>query len=245
MGYKGKVIKKVGILLTTISMLCIGCNVNYSPSGSKEKCDITVSDRITLTYRDNEYVMLSEQVSQDNVGAWVGYVNKNISGAMFSTVYLDRKNEEMINVAVDNNFYRAVKKEQWKEEQDLMQVADANLFDKGENMIPKELMVNPNNATQLIGDDKVYQVTDENISKEMLESYITSVSEYVVFDSDTKKILKREEYAKIDWDGTERDGRNRTIWVYTDVYRVKYSDMDSIGVKINGTYYIATLLDES
>ncbi|MEE1101729.1 MAG: NisI/SpaI family lantibiotic immunity lipoprotein [Agathobacter sp.] len=241
---KRTTIKIVGILLVVTSMFCAGCKTNKILSNDKEKCGIAVSDRFTITYQNNEYVMLSEQISKEMVGAWVGYVNKNISGAMFSTVYLDKTNEDMINVAVDDSFYRAVKKEKMKEEQAIMQVVDEGLFDSGEDTIPKELTVNPNNATQLIAEDKVYQVTDEKISRERLEGYITSISEYVVFDSDTKKILEREEYVKIDWDGTKGEENNRTIWVYTDVYRVMDSNMDSIGVKINGMYYIAMLLDE-
>lgn len=244
MQYKEKRIKRIGAGLALICIFCAGCGVD-----NKEKCDINVSDTITITYADKEYVMLSETVSQEEIGAWVGYVSENISGAMFSTVYLDKKNENMIDVAVDDSFYRAVRAEVREEEQALMQPEDKkifdNIFDIEEGIFPKELTVNPDNATQLIGEDKVYQVTDQSISKEDLQGYITGISEYVVFDTDTKKVLERKEYTQIDWDGRESDGKERTVWVYMDVYRIKESDMDSIGVKINGTYYIAIALDES
>lgn len=240
MQYKGKMIKRIGVWLSLLCIFCAGCGAD-----NKEKCDINVSDTITITYADKEYVMLSETVPQEEIGAWVGYVYETISGAMFSTVYLDKTNENMIDVAVDDSFYRAVRVEVREEEQALMQPEDKKIFDTEEGIFPKELTVNPDNATQLIGEDKVYQVTDQSISKEDLQGYIMGISEYVVFDTDTKKVLERKEYTQIDWDGKESDGKERTVWVYTDVYRIKESDMDSIGVKINGTYYIATVLDES
>ena len=74
----------------------------------KVKCNIAVvSDEVKIDYKGKSYVVLDETVSVDDMGEWVGYINKNISGLMFSTVYQDKSNG-MLDVAVDNLYYRAV-----------------------------------------------------------------------------------------------------------------------------------------
>lgn len=160
----------VGTLAIVISVFFTGCDVNHVLYGGKEKCSIHVSDKITITYDSNEYVMLKEQVSEDNIGEWVGYVSKNISGAMFSTVYLDKNDADMINVAVDNYFYKAVKADKLEDNQVVMYLEDGEIFEKEEAALLKRLAVNPENATQLVCDDRVYQVTDEVLSRECLDN---------------------------------------------------------------------------
>lgn len=239
---KKQAMRIVVTLAIVISIFFTGCDANHVLYGEKEKCSIHVSDKITITYDSNEYVMLKDRVSEDNVGEWVGYVSKNISGAMFSTVYLDKSDEDMINVAVDNCFYKAVKADKLEDNQVAMRLEDGEIFDKEETVLFEEPEINPENATQLVCNGRVYQVTDEVLSRECLDKYIAGISKYIVFDTDTKKVLSQEKYAQIDWHGTKTQGESRTVWVYTDVYEIKDSEEDSIAVKINGEYYSAELL---
>lgn len=239
---KGQIMRRVGILAAVMSIFCGGCSADNLLYEGKEKCSVSISDNITITYDKEAYVILTEEVPKDTVGAWVGYVNENISGAMFSTVYLDKK-EDCIYVAVNDGFYKAVKAETLEKNQMPMRLDNTEVFGMDESIRFDGIEVNPENGTQLICGDKVYQVTDEELSRERVDHYIASISAYVVFDTDTKQILSQEEYAKIDWDGTKSEGEGRTVWVYTDVWGIKDSEPDSIAVRVNGVYYIAVLLD--
>lgn len=232
--------KVVGILCFLTSLLLFGCSAEEDFYIGKEECELKVSDKVTIVYKDNEYVVLSEKVPKENVGTWVGYINKNVSGAMFSTVYLDKEGDEMINVAIDDCFYRAVEEDGLETEQKLLQLSD---FEGDETGIIKFLSVNPDDATQLIGNDKIYQVTDEVVLREEVEGYQTSISAYVIFDTNTKKIIEKAEYTKIDWTGEEFKNENRTVWVYKDVFRIKNSDWEKIAVNVNGEYHVAKLLE--
>lgn len=235
---KEQVMRSVGILAAVMSIFCTGCSADNLLYKGKEKCSVSISDNITITYDKKEYVILTQEVPKDTVGAWVGYVNENISGAMFSTVYSD-KSEDWIYVAVDNGFYKAVEAEKLEESQVPMRLDNSEVFGKEEFLCFDRIEVNPENGTQLLCGDKVYQVTDEQLSRDRVGGYLASISAYVVFDTDTKKVISQEEYAEIDWDGTKSEGENRTVRVYTDVCRIKDSEQDSIAVRVNGTYYVA------
>lgn len=237
MGCNGKVV--IGVLYLLISWSLLGCGAEKVLYEEKEECELIVSDNVTIVYNDNEYVVLSEKVSKEDVGTWVGYINKNVSGAMFSTVYLDEKYDEMINVAIDDCFYRAVEKDGLETKQKRLQLSD---FEGDEMEIVNSICLNPNDATQLIGNDKIYQVTNEIVSKEELATYKTSLSVYVVFDMNTKKIIEKEEYTKIDWKEENDSNENRAVWVYKDVYSIKNVSQESIAVNVNGEYHIANVL---
>ncbi len=228
-------------LAVIVSIFFTGCSAGNLLESKKEQCDIKASDDITIFYDNTEYIVLSEQVSKDKVGVWVGTVNERISGAMFSTVYLDAQKQEL-HVAVDDCFYRAVKAENLKENQEPMNLEESEVFETKEAIVREGLEVNSENATQLICEDKVYQVTDETIERERLDGYITSIAKYVVFDTNTKEVLSQKEYTQMDWEGNKSEGEQRTVWVYTDVYGIKEFEQNLIAVKINGVYHIAELL---
>ena len=208
----------------------------------KVKCNIAVvSDEVKIDYKGKSYVVLDETVSVDDMGEWVGYINKNISGLMFSTVYQDKSNG-MLDVAVDNLYYRAVEEALLTDQQTPLvitapsgnvegTVTDASVLNKAG---PHSITVDPDDINRLICDGTYYRVTDQKISEDELGEFICSIAEYVVYDTDTYKVIDRATYTKIDWKG--EDNQNREIRVYGNVNRI--GDTDNLGVEINGDYYI-------
>ena len=99
--------------------------------------------------------------------------------------------------------------------------------------------INPENATQLLCGETVYQVTSDIVSNDELGGYIDILAESITFDTETKRPLSKEDLNKIDWSG-ESSGQGRRQWFYTDVYEICGTDKtEAIAVKINDCYYIA------
>ena len=104
--------------------------------------------------------------------------------------------------------------------------------------LSNQFKINPENATQLICNDTVYQVTSETVSDSELGNYITAVAEQITFDSDTKKPLSKDELNSIDWFG--KDSKKRDFWVYSDIYEISgIAVTEAVAVKINNQYYKA------
>jgi len=235
--------RKICVIVGVIAVFlvwCSGCGAGQMLYGEDAKCEIFVTEDIVVNYKECEYTVLEEEVEAEQIGELTGYIYKNIDGLMFSTVYMDEENIDEIQVAIDDSFYKAVKTELLSEEQ----VPLALPTEDAEELFPKQLTVNEENATQLIGDGVIYQVTDETVDKESVGSYLTSISTSVVFDNTTKEVLPNEEYIKIDWSGETSHAKSRTLWIYTHAYKVKGEDYNTLAVNINGEYYEADLVEE-
>lgn len=99
--------------------------------------------------------------------------------------------------------------------------------------------INPQNATQLLCDGTVYQVTSDTVSNNELGSYIGILAENVIFNAETKIPLSKEELRKIDWYG-ENAGQHREQWIYKDIYEIHGTEKtEAVAVQINDRYYIA------
>ena len=99
--------------------------------------------------------------------------------------------------------------------------------------------INPQNATQLLCDGTVYQVTSDTVSNNELGSHIGILAENVIFNAETKIPLSKEELRKIDWYG-ENAGQHREQWIYKDIYEIHGTEKtEAVAVQINDRYYIA------
>lgn len=221
------------IYINLFIILLQGC------SSFKNNGTVSISDNVVITYNNEEYIVLNEKVDADDLGEVIGSINSIVSDTIFSTLYKDKTNDSMINVSVSSYFLKAIKKEELQEEQETYQITNQSK-EKANNTIC-ELKVNPNDGTQLINyNGDIYQITNKSVDENQLDVYLTSISEYVVYDNDTKKVLSIKELTEIDWTGESLD-KKRTTGVYTDVYSLK-DNKDSIAVNIDETYYITKLV---
>lgn len=230
---KMKKIVRFGIIMCL--SLIIGCS-----NGDKNIFELSLkNESIVVLCNGEEFVILDERVEVKDLGNVVGEINKIVSGTMFSTVYQDKHDDDILDISIDNYFVKAIKKENLKMGQTIYTLQDKTVEE--EVCYVGELKVNSNNATQLISETgKVYQITDEIISEEQLDLFLTSVSDYVVYDSNTKKVILSERLSKIDWTG-EKKGESRVARIYTDVYTLKL-DKNSIAVNVDEKYHIAKLM---
>lgn len=235
-------------------------------SSDKEQCHLVSEDVTQFTYKGESYTILNNTVSNDGLGEWLGYirqlaavdengtvlVQEAIETASFETlsdladkapnakyiipflnVYAVPNNASQLIVDVNGGYHEAVPSNQLTAEDEVFDFKTAAENTSG------SYEANPQNATQLIYGDRIYQVTEETVPKDQLGAYLDILSETVTFDAESKRPLSKEELNKIDWDGTSA-GQQRERWFYVGVYEISGTDpADAVAVKVNNQYYIA------
>ncbi len=232
-------------------------------SNDKEQCNLNTENVTQFSYKGSSYTILEDTVTNGGLGEWVGYIRrltavdeagkvllqKNIEAADFRSladladkapeaayiipflnVYAAPNADTYLIVDVNGGYHKAIINEGVKETDTVFD------FKKTAN---GRFEVNPENATQLVCDGVVYQVTSETVSDNELGSYIDILAENVTFDTETKTPLSKDDLSNIDWNG-ENAGLEREQWFYKDVYEI-YGTVktEAVAVKVNNCYYIA------
>lgn len=235
-------------------------------SSNKEQCYLETENVTQFSYKGNDYTVLEETVSNGDIGEWIGYIRQlaavdeagrvllqeNIEDAAFQTftdladkapeaayiipflnVYAATNTEDFLIIDVNGGYHKAVANEIIKDTDTVFDFKNT-----GKSMSGK-FEINPQNATQLLFENAVYQVTLDAVSKDELGSYIDIIAKSVTFDAETKRPLSKEELNEIDWNG-ESARQGRELWVYTDVYEIYGTDKsEAVAVKVNNCCYIA------
>ena len=234
-------------------------------SSDKEQCILDNKNITQFLYNETCYTILNDTVSNGSLGNWIGYIRQlvavdengiivlqeNIETATFQTlrdladkapsakyiipflnVYAAPNDASYLIVEVNGGYHKAVKSDR---------ITDTDTIFDYKITAEKtggKYEINPQNATQLICGEKIYQVTSEVIPEEQLGKYLDILAERVTFNSDTKIPLTKEELNEIDWSGTSSEKREN--WLYIDVYEISgTATSEAVAVKINQQYYIA------
>lgn len=235
-------------------------------SSDKEQCYLNAENITQFTYQNNTYTILEDAVSNGGLGEWIGYIRQltavdetgkivhqeNIETAMFQTledlankasgaayiipflnVYAAPNADNYLIVDVNGQYHKAIINEQVKE-------SDMVFDFKGmEQSLNNKFEINPQNATQLICGETIYQVTSDSVSDNELGNYIDILAQNITFDTETKIPLSKEELGKIDWYGKNAE-QKREEWFYKDIYEIYGTDKtEAVAVNVNNQYYIA------
>ncbi|MBQ9535042.1 MAG: NisI/SpaI family lantibiotic immunity lipoprotein [Clostridia bacterium] len=217
------------ILVLTMLLLCSCAFIRYPMN--KEKCGLTVNDRITVSYNEHDYVIINERLDAEEIGAWIGVVNKNISGVMFASVYTDKKNADMINISINDAFFRAIATDKLLDEMSLFELDAYQAYQAGVQTVS----IDESNALQLLFNGNTYAVTDRQIARSDLGAFVCSIARSLTCDADTGRIIPKDEALAVDWDGSLK--QNRRLLNYGNVYWAK--NTDDLAVGINGEFRIA------
>lgn len=235
-------------------------------SSDKEQCILDEENVTKFTYRNKCYIILDDTVANENLGEWVGYIRKlavvdengkilmqeYIEDATFHTladisdnapnakyiipflnVYAVPNDASYLIVDVNGGYHKAIPSKQLTDTDSVFDYKSAAEKSTG------DYNINPQNATQVISGDRIYQVTSEIVEKDQLGSYLDVMAKKVTFNADTKIPLTKEELNKIDWAGNST-GQKRESWFYVDVCVISGTDtQEAIAVKVNNQYYIA------
>lgn len=268
---KSKSKKQAAIILATllITSTITGCGTLQNKiseyTSTKEQCELNPNDITKFSYKEKDYIILEETVSNAELGEWVGYIRQYVIADKTGRI-LDKENVEdtslqmledlgkketeetymipFLNVyatdetaclIVDANgsYHKAVSVENFKETDTVFQ------FQKGNQREGSGFQINPEDPTQLLCNEEIYQITSETVSREELGNYLTVLAQNITFDMDTKKILSKEESLDIDWTG-EKGEQQRVNWVYKEVYEISGTDiLNAVAVCINNKYHVA------
>lgn len=235
-------------------------------SSNKEQCYLNTENVTQFTYSGNDYVILEDTISNGELGEWVGYIRQltaidetgkvllqeNITSTTFHTladlsdkapeaayiipflnVYAAPNADGYLIVDVNGGYHKAVRKENIKDTDTVFDFKDT------EQSMSGKFEINPENATQLLCDGIIYQVTSDTVSNDELGSYIDILAESITFDTETNVPFSKEDLNSIDWYG-ESTKQKRELWFYTDVYEISGTEKtEAVAVKINNRYYIA------
>ena len=235
-------------------------------SSSKEQCYLNIENVTQFSYKGNNYTVLEDTVSNSGLGEWVGYIRQlaavdeagkvllqeNMESATFQTladladkapeaayitpflnVYAAPNADDYLIVDVNGGYHRAVINQNIKDMHTVF-----NFKGAGQSMSGK-FEINPENATQLLCDGTIFQVTSDTVSNDELGNYIDILAESVTFDTEKKLPLSKKDLNNIDWYGDSAE-QGREQWFYTDVYEIYGTDKtEAVAVKINNRYYIA------
>ena len=232
----------------------------------KEPCVLNHGDVTQFTYKGDSYTILDDTMKNENLGEWIGYirqlvavddtgaiiVQENIGDATFHSlsdlaeespdakyiipflnVYADPNNASNLIVDVNGGYHKATLSNQLTGAEIILD------FRIAAEKAASNFELNPTNTTQIICDNRVYQVTTETVSKGQLGKYMDILAEKVTFDADTKLPLTKEEMKQIDWTGSSSE-QTRESWFYVDVYEISGTNpADAVAVKVNNQYHIA------
>ena len=236
---------------------------------SREQCYLNKENVTQFSYKGNDYTILADTISNSELGEWIGYIRQlaavdesgkillqeNLKTATFQTladladlvdkapndayiipflnVYAAPNADDYLIVDINGEYHKAVIDENIKGTDTVFDFKDI------EQSMSGKFEINPQNATQLLCDGTVYQVTSDTVSNNELGSYIGILAENVIFNAETTIPLSKEELRKIDWYG-ENAGQHRKQWIYKDIYEIHGTEKtEAVAVQINDRYYIA------
>lgn len=259
------------VLMACLCSFLSGCsplkNEMNQYSYDKEQCDL-VSENVTqFTYKDEIYTILEHTVSNGELGEWLGYIRQlaavsedgeillqeNIEDASFGAlsdlagkapdakyiipflnVYALPESDAHLIVDVSGGYHEAVPASQLTEKDTVFDFRAAAESDSS-------FKVNPQNATQLLWGEQIYQVTEETVPTDQLSNYLDILNATVIFDINSKHPLSKEELDATDWTGSS-SSQQRERWFYMDVYEISGTDREeAVAVKVNNQYHIARL----
>lgn len=233
---------------------------------NKEQCFLNTENITQLTYKNNTYTILQETVSYEELGEWIGYIRKlvavdksgeilyqeNIETDTFQTmenlfnqtaeaaymvsflnVYAGSNTDNDLIVDINGQYHKAIINDRVRESEAVFDVRTIA------GLLNCKFQINPQNATQLLCDNIIYQVTSDMVSDSELGRYIDILAQNITFDAKTKALLSKEELGKIDWYGKNAE-QTREQWFYQDVCEINGMDKtEAVAVNVNDQYYIA------
>lgn len=258
------------VLLTGLLSGCSGLTQKIEQySSDKEECSLNTDHVTQFTYQEKSYTILEDTVSEEKLGSWVGYIRKlavldadgkillqqdtekttikslaDIADTQPDAAYMIPflnvyacKDETVPKLIVNANgeYHKAILSDSVTDSDDVFH------YDRQAVASDENFSVNPQDCTQLIRADQVYQITDETVPDEQVGEYLDIIAKSIVFDKDTKLEIPKKDLEAIDWDGNGLSTQKRENWFYGEVHAIQNTDAsDSVAVEINSEYRMAT-----
>ena len=255
------------VLLSLLCCLLAGCAPLEQRiqefSGDKVPCFLNSENVTQFTYMEQNYTILNDTVSNEDLGDWIGYIRQlaavdedgrvllqeNILETSFQALAdLTDKAPDAAYIIPFLNVYASpdsrsclivdVNGGYYKAIPSESVTEETPVFDFRKSGNPGEFSVHPQNATQLVCNGVTYQVLPETIDSGRLGTFLAVLAQNVTFDNETKIPLTKEDLRRIDWSGENK--QQRITWFYSDVYEISGTDpKDAVAVMVNNQYHLA------
>lgn len=237
-------------------------------SKDKEECVLNTDNITQFTYKGENYTILENTLSNAELGEWVGYIRKlavvDSEGKIllqqdtekatfksladiadsepkaayivpFLNVYIIKDGDKQgLIVDANGGYHKAIPTSSVQDTDDIFH------YEQQAETTGGEFTVNPQNCTQLLCGDKVYQITEEVIPYEKVGEYLDVIAESYTFDDNTKLKIPKKDLLKIDWFGTGEHSQKREQWSLGDICEISGVDVsDSVAIEINSEYRVA------
>lgn len=221
----------------------------------KEKCILNEDDITKLQYKNQEYTITNQTVSKYDLGNWVGYIRKIVdidkngnliketndsdsnietTTISFGNVYLDKKTQSSLIIAINSNYYIAIKTNEITDNDSIFD------YKKVINNANTNFELDSEDVSKIISNNNIYEITNQQITNDIGE-YIGIIAKKIFYDAKTMKQLSKKELLEIDWTGKNSSKREVKQAVYTDIRKINNMDInETIAVCINNKYYVAS-----
>ena len=261
--------KRVICMILVVALCCglSGCSLLdkeiANRKSEREECVLNELDASLFTYDGTEYRILEDTVDRNQLGSWVGYIQKYAvldeqyavlkmlkmsltelksalpDTAIYLILYLNiynQKDSKDLIIDVDGGYHKAVPQDQAG---DAKVIEFKALQTEGEGQIT----VHEDDCTQIWIGNSLYQITDVKIGNEELGEYIGVLAVNKVFDTETKMEISRDDLIKIEIEPGELSKQKRSSWTYGMIYSISGTDQgDAIAVQINNEYLRADVV---
>lgn len=255
--------KVIAILLTAIFCLgASGCSVMGDAiadrSSGRQECILKEQDATLFSYDDTEYRILEESRNKNQLGSWVGFIrklavldqknavlelrelnfsdlktslpDKAASVIQFLNIYKDKEDGSHLIIDVNGTYHKAVPKDKAGDEKIIH-------FEALKEKSDGEIVISTDNCTHIRYGTNLYQITDQQISEDTLNSYLGVIGTAKVFDTKTKQEIPKDKLKKTELQPGELSRQRRVSWTYGTVFSISDTDKgDSIAIEINNRY---------
>lgn len=256
---------RVLLLLALAAMALAGCS-GARPRASRvsrgpEACRIHREDVRLFDYMGDEYAILEDTVEREALNTWVGTIRKWAmvleDGRLIDFASFSRDSDSMSGIAysfgnvyslfesgelavdVDGRFHRAVKSADVSREDQLLHLKRRTTEAEG------AYCLDTRDPTMIKAGGNTYRITQEVLPEAERGGYLGAVADSVTFESESRRVLPREDLAAVDWHASGCSCADRTHWTLGKVYEVADSSVESaIAVEINHVYYRAVNVDD-
>lgn len=233
-----------------------------------KECTVNANNGREISYDGVMYTVTKDEVDEKEINKKVGCVRKIIGldedyKVVLQSSLSDLKNidklkdvkeklkfqvsygnvyeasKDRLIIEVDDKEYKLVKTDDLKDKADVIELKQVIKHD--EKTITGKFKVNKNNATQIICDGRTYQIEETNVSEDKLGRLITTMTDDVVYDDDTKKVIPMKELRNsFEIIPGEKSNQKRVQKVFGNVYAIgDKEEGKEIAVTINNDVFRA------
>ncbi|MCP5455843.1 MAG: NisI/SpaI family lantibiotic immunity lipoprotein [Thermotogae bacterium] len=260
--------KKIFFAVFVFTLCFILCSCSFVEKeaerrkNEREECFLDKENATVFSCSGKEYVILKEQTERENIGSWIGYIQKvvfidknynvletrdikffgfsennlpenTLYSVKFFNIYKEKNNDSNLIIDINGAFHIAAEKNK------SVPTGKIISYRKSEKSSEDSLKISDKNCTQIIWKNNIYQISERTIEENKTDVFIGYIGEYKIFDHNTKIEISKADLKKIELYPGRLSNQKRVSWTYGSVFNINEK---SIAVEINGKYFIADLI---